>query len=138
MVQGYLVISEQGEVRLRKEAGSTTLTIKGAGTLSRPEENYLLESNAGRELLWPLIIGASIEKERYRHLSWPHTFEFDVHHGHLEGYICVEVEFDTVEEAKAFVLPDWIKDAVEVTEDKRYKAKNLAKNHKTIREDLGL
>lgn len=138
IIQGYLVISEKGEVRLRNENGNMSLTVKGAGTLKRPEEDYPFLSSLGYELLWPHIIGAAIEKVRYKYHCGDKVLEFDFHFGFLEGYICVEVEFDDVESAKAFVLPDWVKNALEVTDDKRYKGKNLAKNHTTVREDLGL
>jgi CYTH domain-containing protein len=138
IIQSYLVISDDGEVRIRNEDGIYTLTFKGSGTLKRPEENYTLLSRMGYDLFWNNIIGAPIDKVRYKYPVEERTLEFDVHFGFLSGYICVEVEFPNIESAKAFVLPEWVGYALEVTEDKRYKAKNLALKHATVREDLGL
>ena len=138
ITQGYLYISDRGEVRLRYEGNTYYLTCKGKGDLSRPEENYPLLSEMAFIFLWPNIIGQAIEKTRYTSLLHGHVYQFDVHEGYLEGYICVEVEFSTEEEANAFVLPSWVGEAIEVTDDKRYKSKYLALNHKTIREELGL
>lgn len=42
----------------------------------------------------------------------------------LSGY-WIEIEFDSVEEAKNFVPPDWFR--AEVTDDKFYRSSNLAK-----------
>lgn len=136
ITQGYLVISEQGEVRLRIEDRSYYLTFKGSGTISRPEENYQLISKMGFDLLWPKIIGAAIEKLRYDYPQGADILQFDVPSGFLEGYFSLEVEFDDLEGAQAFVLPEWIEGAVETTDDKRYKAKYLSLHHETIRQQL--
>ena len=67
-------------------------------------------------------------------LGYSHTdgtviqkFEFDEYKLGLFGLVIVECEFSTREEAEAFVLPDWVGHATEVTKDPRYKNQMLAR-----------
>ena len=52
-------------------------------------------------------------------------FELDVFKGKLEGLVCLEIEFDSVEEANSFNVPGWVKK--EVTNDIRYTNSELSK-----------
>jgi len=75
--------------------------------------------------LWPLTDGRRIEKRRYRIPAGDGlTLELDVYHGRLEGLLTAEVEFGSVDDAAAFVPPDWL--GRDVTDDPRYKNKRLA------------
>ena len=67
-----------------------------------------------------------IVKHRYHiRLEDGHTAELHVHGGHLAGFNYVEVEFPAIEDAKAFLPPDWF--GREVTEDERFTYGALAK-----------
>ena len=136
--QGYLVVSDKGEARLRHDQDGYTLTFKGDGSLSREEENYKLASPMGFELLWTRTIGATIEKRRYSLIEGGATFEIDEYRGVLAGLVVVEVEFTSIEQAQTFVLPEWLRGNKEVTDDKRFKNKYLATHFDTIRQELGL
>ena len=50
--------------------------------------------------------------------------ELDVYDGALTGLLTAEVEFASLEASVAFRPPPWLNR--EITEDKRYKNKNLA------------
>lgn len=136
ILQGYLLVNDRGEVRLRKEADTFILTFKSNGTLARSEENYTLESALGFSLLWPNILDELTEKIRYRYTTEAGTFELDVFDGYHKGLITLELEFPDIATALAFVLPEWAEGAVEVTKDPRYKNKNLALKATTIRHEL--
>ena len=51
--------------------------------------------------------------------------ELDIYYGELEGLITVETEFKSEKEANEFIVPNWY--GKEITYDKRYKNKNLAR-----------
>lgn len=72
------------------------------------------------------IQGKLIEKNRYDIPLYDGLIaELDIYHGDLEGLIIVETEFKTEEQADSFIVPDWFGE--EITENKRYKNKNLAR-----------
>lgn len=135
--QGY--ISTDPVIRLRSEknrcaAGMSEkyfLTVKGSGTLAR--EEFELEITRQRfEELWKKIEGYPIDKIRYRVPLEPGqkrndgvrcdagclVAELDEYINRLEGLFTVETEFSSIEEALAFVPPDWF--GSDVTEDRRY------------------
>src|SRR5271165_5484283 len=63
--QGYLAITDDVEVRLRRYGDQTFLTVKSTGAEARVEEE--LEIDARRfGALWPLTDGRRLEKRRYR------------------------------------------------------------------------
>ena len=102
-------------VRIRQEDEDFCLTYKGKGLLSREEYNLPLNEQAYRHLL-EKADGIVLTKDRYRipmtgtyaHL----TIELDVFSGVYDGLILAEVEFPTVEEAEAFVPPEWFTEDV--------------------------
>ena len=124
--QGY--VSLEPEIRIRRIGNSQfLLTVKRGVGLVREE----WETNISRQeyenlaaRLYPET--KMIEKRRYRvELKAGHIAELHVHGGHLAGFNYVEVEFSTVEEAKAFVPPYWFDR--EVTEDARFSYGTLAR-----------
>lgn len=123
--QGYLEVPS-GELRLRRKGERCFLTVKGDGTLSREEfETEIPEWTFNQ--LWPATDGRRVEKTRY---ALPHdglTLEIDLYEGHLEGLRTLEVEFPDEATAARFQLPAWIEGAVNVTSDKRFKNKSLAR-----------
>lgn len=123
--QGYLALEPEGrEVRLRDDRGRLWLTVKGAGDLSRSEDEIEL-SPEQFEVLWPLTEGRRIEKVRTEcGLGEDAVAEIDVYEGDLAPLVVAEVEFASEEAAGRFESPAWMGE--EVTKDARYKNRNLA------------
>lgn len=103
--QGYLCT--EPVVRIRRENNDYYLTYKSKGLMVREEYNLPLTKEAYEHLL-PKIDGILISKKRYLiPFSENLTIELDVFEGSLAPLILAEVEFDTEEEANAFVPPEW-------------------------------
>jgi CYTH domain-containing protein len=122
--QGYVEISSEGrEVRVRSTGEHFYLTEKSGGGLIREEK----ESHISREefeRLWAQTEGRRVEKDRYVIPHGDSTIELDVYRGSLSGLVVAEVEFSTLRASGQFEAPAWF--GLEVTEDARYKNKNLA------------
>ena len=122
--QGYLALAADGaEVRLRHKADRFFQTIKQGEGLRRAEVEIEL-SRPQFEMLWPLTEGRRVEKVRYAIAYEGRTLELDVYQGALAGLMTAEVEFPSLEASATFEPPAWL--GVEITEDARYKNKNLA------------
>ena len=129
--QSYLDFGEDGEPerrirRLTKNGSSEYFyTEKGNGDLCREEEEYEI-SEYSYQKLKDDTISSVVEKTRY-YLSIASglTAEIDVYGGSLEGLQVVEIEFSSLEESESFTPPEWFGE--EITCDKKYKNKNLAK-----------
>ena len=124
--QGYLIITDDGtELRIRQKADRYFQTIKMGEGLSRTEIEIALAEDQFNGL-WPHTSGCRVSKIRYTIPLGEFTAELDCFEGDLTGLEMVEVEFPSVEASRGFVPPTWF--GIEVTEDKRYKNKWLAKN----------
>lgn len=124
IIQGYISISDNGdEVRLRKKGDLYFQTVKSRGGLVRSEVEIELTKEQF-DLLWPTTEGRRIVKTRYAIAYNSLIIELDSYKENLEGLKVVEVEFNTIKEAKVFNVPTWF--GIEVTEDEAYKNKNLA------------
>lgn len=100
--------------------------MKGEGSLSRTEVEKEIDSTV-YEILINLLQGRLIKKTRYKiKLKDGLVAELDVYHEKLEGLYTAEIEFSSEKEASLFELPVWF--GKEITADKRYKNKNLARN----------
>jgi CYTH domain-containing protein len=122
--QGYLAITDDAEVRLRRAGPKTVLTIKSSGDRERVEEELELDPDRFATL-WPLTAERRLEKTRYAiPIDDDHTIELDVYEGDLQGLVIAEVEFETADAASAFVAPSWF--GREVTEERGYKNQRLA------------
>jgi adenylate cyclase len=121
--QGYLAITDEVEVRVRRYGEQAFLTVKSGGGEVRVEEEIEIDPRRFAAL-WPLTDNRRIEKRRYRIPAGPLTIELDVYHGRLSGLQVAEVEFDSPEDAAEFTPPEWI--GREVTGDPRYKNQRLA------------
>ncbi|NOD91264.1 CYTH domain-containing protein [Ruegeria sp. HKCCD4884] len=123
--QGYLTAPDDStELRLRQKNEAFFLTLKGGGGLVRVEREAQITEEQF-ETFWPETEGRRVEKERYTgRLPDGLMFELDIFSGDLASLRLVEVEFDSEEDAAAFVPPDWF--GADVTEDKRYKNKTMA------------
>lgn len=121
--QGYLCTSPV--VRIRKSNDKYTLTYKGEGLMAREEYNLPLTKESYNQLS-SKIDGILIEKTRYLiPLEKNLTAELDVFHGKLDSLMLVEVEFDSIEAANAFVPPSWFGE--DVTFSNKYHNCNLSK-----------
>ena len=116
IAQGYLCTDPV--VRIRRPNDNYYMTYKGDGLMVREEYNLPLTREAYEHLL-PKIDGLLIAKTRYLiPLTDRLTAELDVFEGVLSALTLVEVEFDSVEEANAFVPPEWFGE--DVTESGKY------------------
>lgn len=110
---------EISEARLRDKNGELFFTIKGDGTIQRDE----LETSVSREIFdfyWPETAGKRVEKIRLEKPYVNHILEIDFY---LDRELVVaEVEVGSQKEAELF--PPLGKD---ITSDKSYKNKNLAR-----------
>ncbi|MDF3129042.1 CYTH domain-containing protein [Kiritimatiellaeota bacterium B1221] len=126
--QGYLTTGET-EVRLRDEPSRYLLTVKQGSGLVRMEEEVELSEDQFMQL-WPLTEGQRIEKKRYRIPEGDYVVELDVYEKELASLVVAEVEFPSEQESRDFPLPAYL--GSEVTDDARYKNKNLAVRGKPV------
>jgi adenylate cyclase len=122
--QGYVAITDDVEVRLRRYGEQMFLTIKSSGDRARVEEE--IEIDAGKfGALWPLTEGRRVDKRRYVIPDRGDLrIELDVYHDRLAGLLTAEVEFTSSSASDAFEPPAWL--GREVTDDPRFKNKRLA------------
>jgi CYTH domain-containing protein len=124
VLQGYIISSDDMEVRLRKEDGCKySLTIKNGGTLVRKEYEISLTKEQF-DVLWPTTENRIIEKIRYCIPYNEYIVELSVYIGRLEGLMIAEIEFPSIEKANLFEPPVWF--GTDITLDTLYKNKNLA------------
>ena len=123
--QGYLAVAPDGtEVRIRRRAGRSTLTVKSGPAHVRVEEELEIDDRRF-EALWALTEGRRIAKTRHLvPLDGDLTAEVDVYAEALDGLLTAEIEFGSSEASLAFAPPDWL--GAEVTGDARYANQSLA------------
>lgn len=103
--QGYLCTNPV--VRIRKADDSYTLTYKGQGLMVREEHNLPLTEGSYQHLR-AKADGILIHKIRYNiPFQEKYTIELDIFLDELAPLQLAEVEFETEEEANAFVPPPW-------------------------------
>ncbi|MDP2648503.1 MAG: hypothetical protein Q8P19_01235 [bacterium] len=130
---------EEGAAEKRKKGKGGIVSTERMLAFSRGDASWEeYASEFGRLSLLTAQGWKPVEKTRYaiKHtLPNGHecTIHLDMHHGHLEGFGRVEVEFDTPEDAQKVremhargesALPDWTGE--DVTDDERYGSKMLA------------
>lgn len=107
------------EARLRNKGGELTFTLKGDGALERDELEVPLTQFAF-ESFWPQTDGRRVDKIRLTKPYGNYTIEIDFYLD--RGLIVAEVELASAEEAAGFPAL-----GQDITTDKAYKNKNLAK-----------
>ncbi|MBR3517519.1 MAG: CYTH domain-containing protein [Lachnospiraceae bacterium] len=124
--QGYL--NTDPVVRVRREDDSYYLTYKGRGFLVREEYNLPLNADAYAHLV-EKADGNIIRKKRYLIPveGSQLTIELDVFDTPFAPLILAEVEFESIEQAQAFVPPEWFGE--DVTENREYSNSNLSKKN---------
>jgi len=126
--QAYLCT--EPTIRIRREDDEYYMTYKGKGLLAREEYNLPLTKESYEHLL-PKTDGNIVRKNRYLIPLGKNkegnelTAELDVFDKPFAPLRFVEVEFDSVEEAKSFEKPEWMGD--DVTEKKEYYNSYLSK-----------
>jgi adenylate cyclase len=122
--QGYLSSQSDRIVRVRIEAESAMLTIKGRTIgATRSEWEYPIPLEDANAFLNELCEKPIIEKIRYRIRHDGMMWEVDEFLGDNAGLVVAEIELEA--EDQAFSRPDWIGE--EVTHDARYFNANLLK-----------
>jgi CYTH domain-containing protein len=111
-------------IRVRDEGGDCWLTVKGAGRLAREEFNLRIKREQYEALLLKADGGAVVKRRHLVPLEGGLTAEVDVFSGRLSPLVMAEVEFESVDAARAFVPPGWF--GAEVTENPRYSNASLS------------
>ncbi len=102
--QGYLCVDPA--IRVRREDDTYYLTYKAGERMDHIETNLPLTAAAYAHMK-PKCDGIFIEKKRYLIPFGKYTIELDIFEKDVAPLILAEVEFSTVEEADAFLPPDW-------------------------------
>ncbi len=123
MLQGYLALDGDTEVRVRRTAAGAKLTIKHGGGEVRVEEELVVDSRQA-DALWELTIGRRLQKSRREMRVDGVAVSVDEYAGALDGLIVAEVEFDDEQASAAFTPPAWF--GREVTDDAGYKNRSLS------------
>ncbi len=121
--QGYLADTGGTEIRLRRPGG--LLTLKNGHGTERFEWEVPLRAG-DFEALWPSTEGARVTKVRDSYAWKGLTIEIDRYEGALQGLVTAEVEFGSLDEARAFAPPSAF--GPELTWDPRFKNRALADN----------
>ena len=127
--QGYLCTDPV--VRVRRQDDDYFLTYKGKGLLAREEYNLPL-TRSGYEHLIKKADGNIIKKKRYLIPieDTDLTIELDIFDKPFAPLIMAEVEFSSVEDANAFIAPDWFGE--DVTNDPAYHNSNMSTKKSSV------
>lgn len=104
-------------IRVRKSDDDYYLTYKGKGLMSREEYNLPLTKESYNILL-SKADGNVISKQRILIPYDKYLIELDIFKPPFDYIKMAEVEFDSEEEAEAFVKPEWFLE--EVTNNREY------------------
>lgn len=110
-------------IRVRRQDDEYYMTYKGKGLLAREEYNLPLNEQAYAHLK-EKADGNLISKKRYLIPCAPYTIELDIFDAPFAPLIIAEVEFPSIEEAHAFLPPDWFDE--DVTNDPAYHNSNMS------------
>lgn len=91
-------------IRVRRSGEKYTLTVKGEGLVAREELNLPLTAETYAHLLTKAE-GRVIRKTRYLLPDGAYTIELDLF---ADGLQLAEVEFPTLEAARAYTPPPWL------------------------------
>ena len=127
IMQFYTKITPISEIRFRKINDKFFTTQKfGKGLVREELENEISKDTFEKALKNSIAI--PVKKSRFSFKINNLPCNIDVFSDALEGLITFEIEFLTIKDAKEFFMPDFIKTCIksEITDDERYKNKNLA------------
>lgn len=124
IMQAYICTSPT--LRLRRQGDSFIFTFKGKGDIKRTEFEYRLSEEEFNRL-WEKVETNKIIKTRYViPIKNGLKAELDIYHDFLDGFMNVEVEFNSFEQANRFVPPDWFGE--DISKKKEYNNRFLAIN----------
>lgn len=121
--QGYLVRDADAEVRLRRRAGTYSLTCKRGHGLVRNEWEIGI-TRSQFETLWPGTAQRRLSKVRYPLDLDGIPATVDVYEGEHEGLRVLEVEFGDETDALTFTAPEWC--VAEITGHRGFENATLA------------
>ena len=126
--QYYLPVKNGVYIRYRRKDDAYFKTVKSGEGMVRKESEHQVNREEFETHL-KSHVGAIIEKERFVFVYRDLTYEMDRFHGALAGLCYLEIEFDEVESAERFVLPEIFSPLLlaEVTNDKRFNNASLSK-----------
>lgn len=110
-------VSTSPVIRAREKGEDYILTVKGEGFLQREEFELPLTKEQFKRLA-AKAEGRAIGKTRYRIPYGQHTIELDIFEPPFDPLVLAEVEFESTEEANAFVPPEWFGE--DVTHENEY------------------
>ncbi len=117
IMQGYVFIGEDRNLRVRRSGGSYLLTLKVRSEgISRHEIEFPVDARKGRFILDELCINHVIEKTRHVVEYEGKTWEVDEFEGANSGLTVAEIELSAPDED--FSRPPWL--GPEVTDDERF------------------
>lgn len=125
ITQFYTEITKNSEIRYRNKDDIYYLTNKIGSSLEREEFEVVVSKNEYK-LAKPKRISSLIEKQRYEFTLDGIKHSIDVYQGKLSGLFIMEIDFDTKEQALNFTVNSCFENIIEVTDDERYKNKNLS------------
>lgn len=112
-------------VRVRRDNDSYYLTYKSKGLIAREEYNLPLTAESYKHLL-SKADGRIITKNRYEiPLDDGHLIELDIFEGELSGLVLAEIEFDSLDEAMSYSVPEWFGE--DVSNSSKYHNSTLSK-----------
>jgi adenylate cyclase len=135
--QAYLTPPEAlVEFRVRAAGTVQVLTAKSveraSGAMVRQEVEFAI-GIAAFEQLWELARRDSLSKFRWTVPLGDHVASVDEYDGPLTGLRVVEVEFDSLEEARNFQPPEWFGE--EVTGNPAWSNRKLAASAQAVHDD---
>ncbi|MBE3022629.1 CYTH and CHAD domain-containing protein [Campylobacter sp. 7477a] len=127
ILQFYIKITKNEEIRYRSEDGKFIKTIKIGKGLIREENECECDKKEFKEALKNRI-GTLIQKDRYLFKLNNNSCNIDIFNAELNGLCTFEVEFKDEQTAVFYKLPEFFSNFIhsDVTCDARYKNKNLA------------
>lgn len=134
--QAYISFSPTIRIRAISNKNEYILTIKSPSRdngLSREEYEINITKDQYQKLLGKKE-GIILSKTRYRVKEDNHILEIDFFHNELEGLAYMEIEFDSIEQAKAYQTPSWVKQ--ELTGNKHFSNASLAKDYQSVLEEF--
>ena len=121
--QGYVIVTADKELRIRKRGEAFWLTFKKGSGTTRDEIEIGISKEQYHDFKTQ-IVGSIINKKRINYPYHRLTIEIDIYKGSLEGLVVAEVEFPSKESMNKFSEPEWF--AEEISLSAEFKNKNLA------------
>ena len=136
ITQGYIYNDDITEIRIRKVESEDltkyyyTVKINNIDMIQRNEIEFEINQEQFQFLLSKILINTHlIKNDRYLiPIENNLIAELDIYYNELDDLATVEVEFPNLDMAINFEAPSWF--GIEITNNKSYKNKNLAKKFK--------